>query len=137
MSKTYNLFISHSWSYGDTYRKLIDLLNSRQYFNYNNYSIPQDDPVHTNGTDKQLIEAIKRKMTPCHIVIVLAGVYASYSKWINKEIYIATNIFFVPKKILAIVPWGAEHTSSVVKNSTDRIVKFNTESIVSAIRDLA
>ena len=38
------------------------------------------------------------------------------------------------KKIIAIEPWGAERTSTVVKNAADIIVKWNTDSIVSAIR---
>ena len=29
---TYHLFISHSWSYGDAYDKLVDLLNAKPYF---------------------------------------------------------------------------------------------------------
>ena len=60
-------------------------------------------------------------------------VYSSYSKWIDKEIEIAQNL---GKPILAIEPWGSEKTSSVVKNAADRIVKWNTDSIVNAIRDL-
>lgn len=38
------------------------------------------------------------------------------------------------KKIIAIEPWGSERTSLVVKNATDKIVRWNTDSIVSAIR---
>ena len=36
----YNLFISHSWAYGDAYDGLINLLNKRRYFEYRNYSVP-------------------------------------------------------------------------------------------------
>ncbi|OPY56750.1 MAG: hypothetical protein A4E55_01950 [Pelotomaculum sp. PtaU1.Bin035] len=43
---TYNLFISHSWTYSDAYDKLIGLLNSDPYFSYKNYSVPKDDPIH-------------------------------------------------------------------------------------------
>ncbi len=133
--RTYNLFVSHSWAYSDNYDRLINLLRGRGYFNFSDYSIPKDDPVHV-GTDKELSEAIQNKMQLCGIVIVLAGVYASYSKWIDKEIKIAKNGFLNPKPILAIEPWGSEKTSLVVKNNADRIVKWNTESIVSAIREL-
>ena len=38
------------------------------------------------------------------------------------------------KKIIAIEPWGSERISTVVKNEADRIVKWNTDSIVNAIR---
>ena len=134
--KTYNLFISHSWAYTDAYEKLVNLLDSRSYFSYRNYSVPENDPVHTNGTDKQLYNAIKNQISPSSVVLILAGVYASYSKWINKEIDIAQNEFDTVKPIIAIEPWGSEKTSTTVKEVADKIVKWNTESIVSAIREV-
>ena len=137
MSKTHRLFISHSWAYSDAYEKLVDLLNKRPYFSYMNYSVPKNDPVHTNGTDRELYEAINNKISQCHVVIILAGVYSSYSKWINKEIKIANNEFLTPKRILAIKPWASQNTSRIVKDNADIIVKWNTESIVSTIRELS
>lgn len=135
--KTFNLFISHSWAYSDAYEKLVNLLDARAYFSYRNYSVPQDDPLHTNGTDCQLHNAIKNQISPSSVVLILAGVYASYSKWIDTEIDIAYNEFYVQKPIVAIEPWGSERTSAKVKNAADRIVKWNTESIVAAIREVA
>lgn len=135
--KTYNLFISHSWAYSNTYNGLVNLLDARKYFSYRNYSVPRDDPVHTSGTDKQLYAAIKRKMAPCSVILILAGVYASYSKWIDKEIQIAQNEFSSVKPIIAIRPRGNQRISTKVTEAADRIVGWNTESIVSAIRDLA
>lgn len=136
MSKTYNLFISHSWGYSDYYDNLVKKLNERSYFLYNNFSVPKNDPIHTSGTDKELYEAIKNKISLCHVVIILAGVYSSYSKWIDKEIKISKKEFSNPKKILAIEPWASERTSIKVKNSADKIIKWNTESIISGIREL-
>ena len=135
--RTYNLFISHSWSYPEKYDGLINLLNRRNYFRYKDYSVPKDDPIHTNGSDKELYEAIFRKISPCSVVLILAGVYASYSKWIDNEIEIAKKEFGdQPKPIIAIEPWASQKTS-VVKENADRVVKWNTESIVSTIRELA
>ncbi len=54
-----------------------------------------------------------------------------YGKWINIEIELAKSM---NKKIIAIEPWGSERTSAVVKNAADKIVRWNTDSIVSAIR---
>ena len=135
--KTYNLFISHSWTYGDAYEKLINLLTKRSYFSYRDYSVPKDDPLHTSGTDKALYAAIKKKVSPCSVILILAGVYATYSKWIDKEIQMAQTEFLYPKPILAIEPWGSEKTSVKVKNASNKIVRWNTESIVSGIRELA
>ena len=136
MLNTYNLFISHSWTYSDAYEKLINLISNRPYFNFKNYSVPKDDPIHNAFNQQLLYEAIKRQISPCNIVIILAGVYASYSKWINKEIEIAKNEFDIPKPILAVQPWASEKTSQIVKNNADKIVGWNTESIISGIREL-
>ena len=135
--KIYNLFISHSWAYSNTYNGLVNLLGARKYFSYSNYSVPKDDPVHTSGTDKELYAAIKRQMSPCSVILILAGVYGSYSKWIDKEIQIAQTEFSSIKPIIAIRPRGSQRTSTKVTGAADKIVGWNTESIVSAIRDLA
>ena len=134
--KTVKIFISHSWKYENQRQNLVNLLNERKYFDWKDYSVPIDDPLHTNGTDKQLRGEIAEQIRQSSIVIVLAGVYASYSKWIKKEIEIAKNDFRAPKPILAVEPWASEKTSNYVKGMANKIVKWNTESIVEAIRDL-
>mgnify|MGYP003550390002 CR=1 FL=1 len=133
---SYNLFISHSWAYSDTYKDLITLLDEAKYFDYKNYSVPKDNPIHYANNDNQLYNAIKTQMQSASVVLILAGVYSSYSKWIDKEIQIAKNDFYIPKKIIAIEPWGSEKTSLKVKNNADKIVSWNTSSIVNAIREL-
>ena len=135
--KTYNLFISHSWSYPDAYDGLKNLLDVRGYFSYLDYSIPRYDPVHTSGTDRELYEAISNRMRLCHAVLIMAGVYSSYSKWINKEIQVAKNGFSTPKPIIAVKPWAQTNVSSVVTINANAIVGWNTESIVGAIRRYA
>ena len=134
--RTHGLFISHSWSYSDSYEKLVELLRSRSYFAFKNYSVPRGDPIHNVGTDAQLIEAIRRKMAPCSAVIILAGVYATYSKWIDKEIKLAARGFDFRKPIIAIKPRGSVNTSLPVKQAADKIVGWNSESVVRAIREL-
>nr|MBQ4455546.1 TIR domain-containing protein [Clostridia bacterium] len=128
----YNLFISHSWSYGDEYEGLVKLLNKAACdgFYYKNYSVPKDDPIHRANNDKQLKDAIRNQMRSASCVLILAGVYATYSKWINIEIELAKEM---GKKIIAVSPWGAERISAVVRNSSDAIVGWNAKSIVSEI----
>ena len=132
MAKTYRLFISHSWAYGDAYDRIVEMLDE-QGLNYYNHSVPKDDPIHTNGTQKQLRDAIDAQMRGTSCVLILAGVYSTYSKWINEEIAIAKSY---GKPIIAIEPWGAERTSTVVKNNADKIVKWQGRSIVNAIEEL-
>ena len=50
-------------------------------------------------------------MMSCHAVIILAGVYATYSKWINIEIDLAEEGFTYAKPIIAIRPWGSQRIS--------------------------
>ncbi len=133
--KSYHLFISHSWTHADQYNNLVNLLDQAKNFRYHNYSISKYDPVHSRS-DKELSNAIHDQMQPCGIVIVLAGVYAEYSKWIDKEIKIAKSGFSKPKPILAIRPWTNE-ISPAVRDNADQVVKWDTESIVAAIRALA
>lgn len=136
MGKTYNIFISHSWAYTDAYEKLIGLLDKDTSFSYKNYSVPKDDPIHNAKNDKELYDAIKQQISPSTVVLILAGVYSSYSRWIDKEIEISKNGFATVKPIIAIEPWASERTSAKVKNNADKIVKWQSSSIISAIKEL-
>ena len=131
---TYHLFISHSWNYSDAYEKMIALLRRSRDFLFSDYSVPRDDPIHNAGTDAQLREAIWRQMAPCSVILILAGVYATYSKWINIEIDLATR---APKPIVAIRPWGSARISVPVQQAANRIVGWNTDNVVNAIKELA
>ena len=127
----YNLFISHSWSYSGAYDALVNLLDSNPYFYYKNYSVPKDDPIHNARYDYQLKEAIKNQMQHASCVLILAGIYSTYSKWINIEIELAQEM---RKKIIAVEPWDSKKTSRVVKDAANVIVKWRTDSIISAIK---
>jgi len=129
----YRIFISHSWSYSEQYDKIEEFLK-QENIHYYNHSVPKDDPIHTNGTDAQLEAAIEAKVKGCSCVIILAGVYATYSKWINKEIKMAQKY---NKPIIAVEYWGAERTSTVVKAAADVIVKWQAKSVADAVREYA
>ncbi len=128
---SYNIFISHSWAYSNNYESLVNKLREEPYFSFKDYSVPKNDPIHNAQNAYQLKAAIRAQMQPASCILILAGVYATYSKWINIEIELAQEM---GKRIIAIEPWGSERTSVVVKNAADKIVGWNTSSIVSAIR---
>lgn len=90
--------------------------------------------MHTNGSDRKLKEAIEAKMIGASCILILAGVYASYSDWINKEIDIAADM---EKPIVAIEPWASERTSQSVKNVATKVVKWQGKSIVDAIKEIS
>ena len=134
--KTYRIFISHSWAYKEQYKSLIRMLTNADRFSFVDYSVPPDDPIHDADDDEMLRKEIRNQMSPCHVILILAGVYATYSRWINEEIDLAESGFSGRKAIVAIEPWGAQRTSARVKNAADRIVRWNTQSIVRAIREV-
>ena len=133
---TYNLFISHSWRYGDQYTRLINLLKANPFFSFRDYSVPANDPIHNAPYVWQLRQAIRNQMAPCSAVIVLAGVYASYSKWIDEEIELAKRGFAHAKPIIAIRPRGNERMSVKVQEAANLIVGWNTNSVIRAIREV-
>ena len=136
-TRTHNLFISHSWTYGTQYDGLVRLLEARPRFFFRNHSVPKDDPVHNAPTQRKLREAIRNHMSGCHVIIVLAGVYSTYSDWINTELALAESGFSKRKPVLAVRPRGNTRISSTVRDAADEIVNWNTSSIVTAIRDLS
>ncbi len=131
----YRLFISHSWTYGDAYEKLVSFFSEHPNFKWTDYSVPKNDPIHDAPNETALYNAIKNQIAPVNCVVMLAGVYSTYSKWINKEIEISKTVFSKP--IVAVEPWGSEKTSALVKANADTIVKWQSASIVAAIRDYA
>ena len=132
--KTYNLFISHSWNYGGYYRRLCRLLNQAPYFRYRNYSVPRNAPIPDAANQSALQSAIRRKMQPCQVVVVIAGVYSTHSKWMQTEIRLAKRF---GKPILAVTPRGSSRISSYVRKHADEVVGWDTRSIVGGIRRLA
>ena len=135
--KEYNLFISHSWSYNNDYLSLNNLLRQNGYLKFNNFSVPIDNPltIYNKGYYyTELRNKIKSKMKYCNVVLVLAGVYSTYSESIKMEIDVAKEL---EKPIIAIEPYGSEKTSLIVKENANIIVKWNSNSIISAIKELS
>jgi hypothetical protein len=66
--KNYRLFISHSWAYGDAYDRLVSFFNKHPLFQWTDYSVPKNDPIHNALNNEQLYAAIKNQMSPVHCV---------------------------------------------------------------------
>ena len=128
--KTYDVFISHAWDYNDDYYRLVRMLNEANNFKWRNYSVPEHDPADANSKTK-LREALKRQMRPVNIVLVLSGMYVSHSEWIEFEIEFAQTL---NKPMVGIRPWGNQRAPQAVTDAVDEMVRWNTSSIVTAIR---
>jgi hypothetical protein len=129
----YDLFISHSWKHNSDYDGLIELLDDKNHFSYRNYSVTKKEKVE-GKSDRALKRHIKNKqIKPASVVIVIAGMYSTYSDWIGKEVRIAEEL---DKPILSVKPWGAERTSYIT-NKADATTGWNKTPIVREVRDLA
>jgi hypothetical protein len=113
---------------------MVDLLDDANYFEYRNYSVPEEDAIDADS-DEELEEELREgQIKPASVFIALAGLYSSYSDWIGREIRIAED---EDKPILGVEPWGSNSTSDYVERHADRMVGWNTDSIVEAIRDMS
>jgi hypothetical protein len=127
----YRLFISHAWSYDTEYSRIIQFLNQDLNFIYSNNSAREHDP---DSDISKLEEELRQQIHPVQVVIVLAGMYDSENDWIQFEIDYASSIL---KPILAVEPWDYQGIPTAVRSAADKIVGWNTSSIVSGIRSLA
>lgn len=132
----YRIFISHAWKYGKSYDNLVNILNNAPYFSYYNYSAPQEKPLNPNGeklSKFEIEEKIRNKIALSQVVVVIAGMYYNYREWMEFEVWEALRM---GKPIISVQPRGAKPMPSFLEFASDRTVKWNTDSIVSAIREV-
>lgn len=138
-SRQIHVFISHAWKHSGHYDTLADWIFNQNWsvgqasLDFRNYSVPKDDPIHDAANDRQLREAILRQISMSHVIVIPTGMYANYSKWIQKEIDGSLNY---SKPILAVNPWGQERTSNVVTDSATKLVGWNKDSVIGGIWEL-
>ena len=130
MSKTHRLFISHSWKYSDQYETITGWFDEASYFNWINYSIPITNPVDFDSK-KELEQKITNKINQVNCVVILAGMYAAHSEWIDYEIDEAVRL---GKPIVGVKPWGNEKMSQKIQDYADEIVNWQSSSVVDAIK---
>jgi len=150
--RSYKLFISHSWSYDEQHLNLRQLLEKDKTFRYMDLSVPKNDPIHYASNDKELYAAIKSKIDRADVVLVLAGVYATHSKWMQLEMEAARDVsmhrvltrhnrpdtvnkYHIP--IIAVEGHGSERTSAIVKERADEVVAWNSASVINVIKKVA
>ena len=134
-----HIFVSHSWTYSNHYETLHNWIYGRVWrvgqasLRFSDYSVPKGDPIHNAPTDRALMNAILRKIARSHVVVIPTGMYATYSKWIGKEI---SGSLEKEKPILAVNPWGQQRMSVVVADAATKIVGWNRKSVVRGIWEL-
>jgi hypothetical protein len=138
-TKQIHVFISHAWSYSGHYETLADWIFKNNWsvgqasLDFRNFSVPKDNPIHNANNDAQLREALYNQISKSHVIVIPTGMYATYSKWIQKEI---DGSIAYKKPILAVNPWGAQKTASVVSQAATKTVGWNSQTVVSGIWEL-
>ena len=125
--KQYNIFISHSWKYNSDYYKIEKWLDDN--FNWKNMSVPEHDPK-TPSSNYALKREIENNIKNSTGIIILSGMYAIYSEWINTEMDIALKY---NKPIIGIKPRGNVNTPMFISNNA-YMVNWNSQSLFDAIR---
>ena len=125
------IFISHAWSYSEHYNTVVKWFNEAANFSWSNCSVPSSNAL-PDKTSKGLSDAMTRQIRPAQVVVVLAGMYAAHSGWIEYEIAEAQRM---GKSIIGVKPWGQERIPLVVSNAADVMVGWNSASVIQAVRD--
>lgn len=111
-------------------QNLKNLLNERGYFSAEYYQIEKDCPI--NSEKASVIQAnITKRLKESDVVLAIAGVSASYSEWMQWEMDKALELGL---KIVGVIPRGNERISQEVYKRSVEDVRWNTESVVEAIR---
>lgn len=130
MAKTYTVFISHSWDHVDDLKGLKNLLESKGYFNVEFKERTPDNPIESENSNY-----IKTVLRDCiqnsDVILALAGIYASHSGWMAWELDVAIA---KGKPIIGVIPRGQERVSKLIQEKAKELVRWNTDSIVDAIK---
>jgi hypothetical protein len=130
MSRKINVFISHSWQHTDDLKNLKSLLENRVYFNVEFKQVEPENPINSERA-AYIKSVLKRNIEESNVVLGIAGIYASYSEWMDWELSTALKLGI---KVVGVIPRGQERVSQTVTKYSSENVRWNTESIVDAIR---
>lgn len=126
-----NIFISHAWKHNADYYTITRWLDESLIV-YHDYSVPKHDPLDAGNTRK-LKTALTEQIRHANIVIIIAGMYANHSDWIQYEIDEAVRM---GKKIIAIKPRGNERIPLAVQMAAHKTVNWNSTALVDAIKEI-
>lgn len=130
--KNRQVFISHAWQYSNHYDKVCEWLDEANNFTWRNCSVPSTNAL-PDKTSAGLSKGMTRQINPSNVVLILGGMYAAHSAWIEYEISEAQRL---NKVIIGITPWGQERVPTIVQEaSVCPMVGWNRASVIQAIRD--
>lgn len=102
MTKTYSLFISHSWDHDDVLQSLMNLINSRGYFPALYTQVERTYPIHSEFA--WVVKAnITKRLEQSEVELAIAGLYASHSDWMQWEMDKAREVGL---NVIGVIPRG-------------------------------
>lgn len=126
------VFISHAWQYNEHYWKIVEWLDEAQNFSWFNCSVPSHDGL-PDKTSAGLRSGMTKQIASSQVLILLGGMYAAHSNWIEYEISEAQKM---NRTIIGVSPWGQELIPVIVQNaSICPVVGWNSASVIQAVRD--
>lgn len=135
MTRLPHIYVSHTWSLGDDYDKLREVLAEADVPVRLN-GLPVDHPVHGTPSDAELRAEMRKHMVHAQVLIVQAGSYVHFARWVEEEVNLAHYGYQVRRPVLAIVPFDAPPRMGTLLERADRVVMWSHASILTAVQDL-
>jgi hypothetical protein len=114
---------------------LVKLIRPDSEFQWDNLSVPKTNPLlqfaELQRSFRCLVKQLDDAIARADCLLVLSGMYAAHSGWIQSEIESAKE-FGIP--IVAVRPLGSERLPEAATHAAVAVVRWNRNSIVSAIR---
>ncbi len=142
MNRTYNLFITHGWSYEDSYYRILDYLDqiSNNYdFSYLNLAEPEPEAPDHSYTEELKVE-YSDQVNNSEVVILLADLYrepepdeSNYIYWLDKAIDLAKEN---NTPIIGIRPWNENQTPTPIKDAPETWVDWDPEALKKSIENI-
>lgn len=134
MDKTYQLYISHSWSYNiEACKKKIQFFKQAG-LRFQFLEAFNETPETSGNSKETYTHHLDAKIKASDCLLILAGTGEAQEYWTRKEIELAK---IHRKPIIAIEPWLPVKTMPLLREKADVIVKWHGKLISDAIRSLA
>ena len=124
------IFISHAWDYNKDYWTIVNWFKNAKNFKWSNCSVPSHDRL-PDKTTIGLKRSITGQINPAQVVVIIAGMYAAHSDWIDYEIDEAVRL---NKTIIGIRPRSQQRVPTKITGNVTKMVNWNSSSLISAIR---
>src|SRR5215831_17171270 len=102
--RTYRVFISHAWHRSADYYRVVQFLSEAPHLRWENLSVPEHD--------------LRGQMRPADVFLIVAGMYAAHSDWIDFELSFARRI---GRPIIGIIRRGSERIPAAIQNAATEL----------------